>query len=372
MTLTAQPRTLRVALGDRSYDIQIGSGLLAQAAEPIGRVARGRKVLIAWDENVASPHGKILFHALSTAGFQVEAIAVPPGEASKSVEQLSALWDKLVSLRYGRDCLVVAVGGGVVGDLVGFAAASFLRGVDFVQVPTTLLAMVDSSVGGKTGINHPLGKNLLGAFWQPRLVLADLATLETLPRGERISALAEIIKYGVIRDADFFAWLEQNIARVRDLEPEALTHAVERSCAIKADVVGADERETGGIREILNFGHTVAHAIENSAGYGAIRHGEAVAIGMVAESLLGLGRSDRWTEKEHLRLIDLIAEAGLPTALPEGLLLSVDALLAAAKSDKKNKAGATRYMIPTRLGEVRIVSLEDEVVAPVLRELGAR
>lgn len=362
--------TVGVSLGERSYDIVIGSGLLSGAGERLRPLLRSTKVLVAADENAMEPHGETLVASLRAAGFSAEVQLLPPGETTKDVRHLELLWDRLSELRFGRDSAVVALGGGVAGDLVGFAAASYLRGVDFVQVPTTLLAMVDSSVGGKTGINNRFGKNLLGAFWQPRLVLADTATLETLPEGECVSALAEIIKYGVIYDAEFFAWLEENIEAVRTREERALSHAVRRSCEIKAAVVGQDERESG-LREILNFGHTVGHAIENAAGYGALRHGEAIAIGMVAESRLGIGRRG-WREDDHARVVRLIERAGLPIRLAEESGLSVEELLTAARSDKKTRAGAVRYMVPTRMGEVVAEKIEDAMVSPILISVGAR
>jgi 3-dehydroquinate synthase len=361
---------VRVELGERAYNILIGEKLIGRAADFIAPVVRGRKTLLAMDENLVRPHGERLEANLRSAGFEVSTVTLPAGEETKNAEHLGTLWDALVERRYGRDCSVIALGGGVAGDLVGFAAASFLRGVDFIQIPTSLLAMVDSSVGGKTGINHPLGKNLLGAFWQPRLVLADTDVLQTLPAGERISALAEIIKYGVIYDATLFGWLEQHIAGVRDLEGGALVHAVRRSCEIKADVVTQDERESG-LREILNFGHTVAHAIENAAGYGTIRHGEAVAIGMVAESLLGIGDNPNWTRAEHDRLVSLIRAAGLPTRLPDSVPLTTGVLFDAARSDKKTRAGAVRYMVPLQIGKVEACKLDDAVVEPVLLAIGA-
>lgn len=366
-------QNVRVELGERSYDIVIGFGLLDECAALLAPITKGKRSLVVADQNFESKFFSTLATEFGVAAQidDLDSIQVPSGESSKSVEQLGAIWDHLVDGRYTRNSVIIAMGGGVVGDLAGFAAATFLRGVDLVQVPTTLLAMVDSSVGGKTGINHPLGKNLLGAFWQPRLVIIDTNTLSTLPSEEVVSALAEIIKYGVIRDADFFAWLESNVAKILSLDEDALAHAIHRSCEIKAEVVGADERETSGLREILNFGHTVAHAIENAAGYGAIRHGEAVAIGMIAESRLGVGRKN-WTEADHARLVKLIAAAGLPTRIPPSLSLSAEALFTAARSDKKNRGGSIRYMVPTKLGEVENVAFEDTVVAPILKELGAK
>lgn len=362
-------REITVALDERSYRILIGPDLIRRAVQWIKPVLRGRDLFIAVDENVAHPHGKALEEALVAEGLRVVTHVLPAGEESKSVAQLDALWDALSAARFGRQCAVIAVGGGVIGDLAGFAAASYLRGVDFIQVPTSLLAMVDSSVGGKTGINNRHGKNLLGAFWQPRLVLADTATLKTLPEPERVAALAEVIKYGVIFDKEFFAWLEANIDAVRNLDPEPLAHAIGRSCEIKADVVSRDERESG-LRQILNFGHTVGHAIENSAGYGALRHGEAIAVGMAVESSLGLGRSAQWTDREHERLVNLLHAAGLPTRLPPSLSLTLDSVLLAAQTDKKNRDGEIRYIIPVSLGEVRVASFSNADVTGHLVSAG--
>lgn len=362
---------IAVDLDERSYRILIGPGLVREGAKHIGQILRGKDVFLAVDENSARPHGQNLEDSLTGAGLRVVTHILPAGEPTKSTARLDELWDAMSGARFGRQAALVAVGGGVVGDLAGFAAATYLRGIDFIQVPTTLLAMVDSSVGGKTGINNRHGKNLIGAFWQPRLVLADTETLETLPEGERTSALAEIIKYGVIYDGEFFAWIEKNIAALRNLDPAAITHAVRRSCEIKADVVTQDERESG-LRQILNFGHTVGHAIENSTGYGVMRHGEAISIGMIVESALGVDQAPGWTESEHLRLVSLLKAAGLPTRLPKSLTVSLDDLFKAAATDKKNRDGEIRYMLPRRLGLVEAVSLANKEVAPHLVAAGAR
>jgi 3-dehydroquinate synthase len=364
--------TVPVPLPDRAYDIHIGHGFLADAARFVRPVVRGNQLMLVFDENLAEPHARVLEQSLSADGFVVKTLQLPAGETTKSVQHLAAIWDAFAQNRFGRDCALVALGGGVIGDLAGFAAASFMRGVDFVQVPTSLLAMVDSSVGGKTGINHPLAKNLIGAFWQPKLVLADLDVLHTLPKGERISALAEIIKYGVIYDPQFFAWLEKNIAHLRELKDDAVSHAVQRSCEIKAEVVLQDERETG-LRKILNFGHTLGHAIENSAGYGVVRHGEAISIGMVAESRLQVMRGvPGWTNHEHARLVELLEAARLPVRIPGEIKLGLDTLIAAARSDKKNRSGKIRYALPTALGKMEDVSASEEEAAQVLLEVGAR
>lgn len=362
---------LNVDLGERSYKILIGQGLISKGADSIKPVLQGKDVFLVVDENSARPHGQMLEESLIAAGLRVVTHILPAGEPTKSTARLDELWDALSGARFGRQAALVAVGGGVTGDLAGFAAATYLRGIDFIQVPTTLLAMVDSSVGGKTGINNRHGKNLLGAFWQPKLVLADTDTLKTLPEGERTSALAEIIKYGVIADADFFQWIEKNITKLRELDTESISHAVRRSCEIKADVVTKDERESG-LRKILNFGHTVGHAIENSTGYGVLRHGEAISIGMVVESALGVDQSPGWSEGEHLRLVSLLKAAGLPTRLPKTLIVSLDALFEAAATDKKNRDGAIHYMVPRKLGHVEAVSLANSEVAPHLVASGAK
>ncbi|MCC6546338.1 3-dehydroquinate synthase [Candidatus Sumerlaeota bacterium] len=361
--------TVRVLLAERSYDIVIGEGLLARAGEMIGRIARGRKAFIIVDSHVQQ-YVEPLSRSLQHSAFEVHTKVIPGGEESKNVTQLEAIWDELLALNLGRDAVVIALGGGMIGDLAGFAAATYLRGVDFVQIPTSLLAMVDASVGGKTGVNHARGKNLLGSFWQPKLVLVDLDVLRTLPESERVSALAEIIKYGVIDDPEFFAWLESHIGQVRGMDSKALRHAIRRSCEIKAQVVGADERESG-LREILNFGHTVAHAIENCAQYGTIRHGDAVALGMIVESLAGLNRSPNWKQTDHDRLVSLINAAGLPVRLPSSLRVKVTDLLEAARFDKKNRGGATKYMVPQALGKVEATRVENAPMGEALQEISA-
>ena len=363
-------QTVTIDLGDRSYHIYIGRGLVGECGAAVREVISGGKLLLAYDEAVAAI-AKHIEDSLAVAGFTVVPAPIPSGEQSKCTEQLDALWNRMAEADFTRDCGLVAVGGGVVGDLAGFAAASFLRGIPFVQVPTSLLAMVDSSVGGKTGINLAAGKNLVGAFWQPRLVLVDLECLHTLPVAERNSGLAEVIKYGVIRDADFFAFLEKNLTLLfNPAEDERLATAVRRSVQIKADVVRADERE-GGLRRILNFGHTIGHAVEAEGGYSALRHGEAIAIGMVAASLLTLKRNvPGWTKIEHERLSRLIGMAHLPVHMPESM--SAQALLDRTRVDKKAAGGRVRYVLPTRLGHVETVSdVTDEMVLEVCRELGA-
>src|SRR5262245_55900974 len=342
--------TVRVNLGPRSYDIALTTGDAAGIA-PFARAAlpKSQLNLVVTDANTM-PHGEAVAVSLKSAGFRTGLITVPAGEASKSQAELSRLYDALYELAADRNTAVVAVGGGVVGDLAGFAAATYNRGLPLVMVPTTLLAMVDSSVGGKTGINHSRGKNLIGAFHQPVGVWIDTAYLETLPEREFKSGLAEVVKYGVILDAAFFAWLEANVAAVLTRKPEALLHIVSRSCRLKADVVEKDEREETGLRVVLNYGHTFAHAFETIGGYGAWLHGEAVAAGMICASRLaerrGLVTAD-FTERQ----VRLLRRFGLPVT-PEPW--PPDGLLATMASDKKALGGRMRFILPRRMGEVAL------------------
>jgi len=306
-------KTLTVALGERSYPIHIGAALLPRVGELIGD-AIGPRAIVVTNATVAAYHLATLRTALAACDIANEVIVVPDGERYKDWATLQDILTRLLELRAERSTTLIALGGGVVGDLAGFAAAIYQRGMPFVQIPTTLLSQVDSSVGGKTGINHALGKNMVGAFWQPRAVLIDTECLRTIPPREAKAGLAEVIKYGAIRDAAFFAWLETNIGALSSGDADALLHAVFESCRIKADVVGADERESGE-RAILNFGHTFGHAIETAAGYGTWLHGEAVAAGMVCAARLS-ERVCHFDAAETTRLISLLAAAGLPVAPP--------------------------------------------------------
>lgn len=369
---THQDERVRVDLGERSYDILIGNRLLDSVGTLLTEVVPGAKLLLLSDRAVETPWAKIIKKSLAETDFDVKLEPVPNGESSKSVEMIAHLWDRLAEENFSRDSAVVALGGGVIGDLGGFLAASFLRGIPYIQVPTTLLAMVDSSVGGKTGINLSRGKNLVGSFWQPRMVIADLDCLGTLPEEERTSGLAEVIKYGVIRDAEFFAFLEENIANLfHGAEADKLRHVIQRSIEIKAEVVTSDERE-GGLRRILNFGHTLGHAIEAEADYGGLRHGECVAIGMIAASMITLRRKTQgWSEKEHGRLHNLIERAGLPSRIPDGM--DAEALVDRTRVDKKVRKGQVRYILPTRIGNVEAVrDVTEQDALAVLRDLGAR
>jgi 3-dehydroquinate synthase len=350
---------LRVELGERSYPIVVGPGLLGDAARL--RAAIPASAMIVTCTLIASHYLGRLRATLAAAGVRHAEVVLPDGEESKSAATLELIHTALLENRCDRHTTVLALGGGVVGDLAGFAAATYQRGVSFVQLPTTLLAQVDSSVGGKTAINHPLGKNMVGAFHQPVLVLADTDTLGTLPEREFRSGLAEVIKYGFIEDAAFLAWLEANMDALLARDPAALRFAILRSCAIKARIVAADERETG-VRAWLNLGHTFGHAIEAGTGYGAWLHGEAVAAGMVAAADLS-ARLGYLTEADVARVRALIARAKLPVAAPA---LAPERYFELMRIDKKASAGAIRYVLLTRLGEARVEPVADAIVARTL------
>jgi 3-dehydroquinate synthase len=354
--------TLEVRLAERSYPIHIGTGLLARAGELLAPHSSGRAVIVT-NPIVAAHHLEPLAASLRERGVATEIALIPDGEAHKNAATLDDLLTRLLELRVERSTVVVALGGGVVGDVAGFAAAICQRGIPFVQVPTTLLAQVDSSVGGKTGINHPLGKNLIGAFWQPRAVLIDTDVLATLPERELHAGLAEVIKYGAIRDEAFFAWLEASMPALLLREASALARAIETSCAIKARIVAADEREAGE-RALLNFGHTFGHAIEAAQGYGEWLHGEAVAAGMVCAARLSQ-RACGLDEHATKRLVNLIAAARLPTSPPE---LAPQRWLDLMRRDKKVEAGAMRFVLLERLGHAVVRSDVDE--ADVVRAIG--
>lgn len=349
MTETLEQAThLDVDLGARSYAIEIGAGLIGDAAAYAGAI-RAKRVLVVTNDTVA-PLYLARVRAALTPAHEVDHLVLPDGEAYKTLTTAEKIYDKLLSDGHGRDSTIVALGGGVIGDLAGFAAATYQRGIDFVQLPTTLLAQVDSSVGGKTGVNHPLGKNMIGAFHQPTRVLADVDVLASLPARELAAGLAEIIKYGLIRDAAFFDWLESNMGRLNAREPDALGEAIRRSCANKAEVVAADEREAGE-RALLNLGHTYGHALEAALGYGAWLHGEAVAAGMCMAA--DTGRRLGWLDAAQVERIEaVIASAHLPTAPPRELGASrIRALMA---RDKKVKAGRLRLVLLRDIGQALV------------------
>lgn len=350
-------QTLTVGLDDRAYDIVIGPDLLGTADQILGAVAADRHIIIISDETVAGLHLHTLETSLNKCARRLDTVRVPAGEASKSMTMLARVLDDILALGVDRGVLLVAFGGGVVGDLAGFAAASLLRGVDFVQIPTSLLAQVDSSVGGKTGVNAAAGKNLIGAFYQPKMVLADSSILATLPPREIRAGYAEIVKYGLLGDAAFFAWLEENGAAVLDQEPDALIHAVKTSCAAKARIVEADEREAGK-RALLNLGHTFAHAFEAEAGYdGRLLHGEAVAAGMGLAFDLS-ARMGLCTAADASRVAAHLTTHGLPAGIdtvPAGRATPAR-LIAHMKKDKKVLNGQMRFVLATGIGDAFVCS----------------
>lgn len=352
--------TVQVDLGERSYSIVIGNSLAELLPEQLAKVNRSQHAVVVIDANVtklSQPYEQ----SLKEAGFRITRLVVPSGETSKSIDEASRLWNSMLADRTDRGSIVIAIGGGVVGDLAGFVAASYARGLPLVQIPTTLLSQVDSSVGGKTGINLPNAKNMVGAFWQPQLVLIDTATLEPLPTREFVSGLAEVVKYGVILLPDLFEFLEQQSTRILEKDPLALSHIVAESCRAKASVVQNDERETTGLRAILNYGHTFAHALENVAGYGTLLHGEAVAIGMqMAANLACLMNRVPASFVERQRA--LLRQLQLPTQFTN---VSLDELWVAMQHDKKVEHGKLRFILPTRLGHVGLV-------ADISRDLATR
>lgn len=340
-------RTLTVALSERSYDIRIGAGLVEQSSRLASHLS-GDRVAIVSNETVAPLYLAMLVKQLRTEGVDATKIILPDGERFKNWETLNSIFDALLVSRCDRTTTIIALGGGVVGDLAGFAAATYQRGVPFIQVPTTLLAQVDSSVGGKTGINHPRGKNMIGAFWQPRLVLADTNTLTTLPDRELSAGMAEVIKYGLIRDLPFLEWLEANMERLMARDPDALAVAIERSCANKAEVVAGDERETAKKdgRALLNLGHTFGHAIETGVGYGEWLHGEAIAAGTVMAA--ELSRMLGWLDSSDVqRVRDLMQRAKLPV---RGAPIGAERYLDLMGHDKKVIAGQLRLVLLRGLG----------------------
>ncbi|TQK09178.1 3-dehydroquinate synthase [Herbaspirillum sp. SJZ130] len=358
--IPAAPITLEVDLGERSYPILIGRGLLDDPSL-LPQFVKGKRAAIVTNDKVGPLYLEKVSTALRAAGKQVTEIVLPDGEGEKNWASLMKIFDVLLAEKCDRKTTLIALGGGVIGDLTGFAAASYMRGVPFVQVPTTLLSQVDSSVGGKTGINHPLGKNMIGAFYQPQAVLADTATLHTLPARELAAGIAEVIKHGAIIDAPFFDWIEANMVRLVAKDDAALAYAIQRSCEIKADVVRQDERE-GGLRAILNFGHTFGHAIENGLGYGQWLHGEAVGCGMVMAADLShrLGYIDA-AARERIRAVT--AAAGLPTVAPD---LGAERWLELMEVDKKNEGGQIKFILVKPLGSPLITNAPQELLMQTL------
>jgi len=342
-------KTLTVDLGDRSYPIFIGNGLLGNT-DLLAPYIKGQQVMIVTNETVAPFYLESLKKGLS--GFQVDEVILPDGEKYKNAETLDLIYSKLLEKRHNRKTTLIALGGGVVGDMCGYAAASYQRGVDFIQVPTTLLSQVDSSVGGKTGINHPLGKNMIGAFHQPNVVIADTDTLKTLPDRELSAGVAEVIKYGLIRDQEFLDWIESNTASLLACESDALSHAIYESCRNKAEIVAEDELESG-CRALLNLGHTFGHAIEAHQGYGVWLHGEAVGAGMVMAAYMSYQMG--WLrEDDYSRVVAMVKDAKLPYQSPENM--SPDDFIEYMSLDKKNLDHRIRLILLKSLGQAVITS----------------
>lgn len=359
--MTEQSNIIRVALAERSYDLWIDSGNLQQCASFLRERTNSSHAVLITDTNVDPLYADKLGDQLTDHDWEVHVLTVEAGEPSKDAEVAFDLWETMLKEATDRQSIVVAVGGGVVGDLAGFVAATYTRGLQFFQVPTTLLAQVDSSVGGKVGINLPGAKNMVGAFWQPRGVLIDVDVLGTLPGREYRAGLAEVVKYGVILDADFFAYLEQNVEAINNQDADVLRTIVQRCCRLKADVVEADERETSGLRAVLNYGHTFAHAFEAAGDYGELLHGEAVSIGMqcAARLAIRMGRIDASLLDRQTKLLQSL---GLPLQTPPH---DRDKLVKIMRRDKKVDQGKLRFVLPDRLGHVELVNeiRTDDVLA---------
>jgi len=337
-------KTLQVALGERSYPIYIGDGVLSQA-DLLTRHIRGKEVLVVTNTTIAPLYLKNVLDSLTD--YRAESVILPDGEEFKTLDVLNQVFDKLLSSHFSRQVTLIALGGGVIGDMTGFAAACYQRGVPFIQIPTTLLSQVDSSVGGKTAVNHPLGKNMIGAFYQPKCVIADTNTLNTLEDRQLSSGLAEVIKYGLINDPEFFDWLEQNMSALRARQTDVLSEAIERSCQDKADVVASDELEHG-VRALLNLGHTFGHAIETGMGYGSWLHGEAIAVGMLMAA--ELSQRMGWIDGVIVaRIKTLLIAAGLPTTIPDEM--SSDQFMNLMAVDKKVQDGRIRLVLLKGIGQ---------------------
>ncbi|MBD2776016.1 3-dehydroquinate synthase [Iningainema tapete] len=355
---------INVNLPQQSYEIAIAPSGIDKLGEYMSGLKLGKKVLLVSNPMIYKHYGERASASLKAAGFEVSELTLPPGERYKTPNSVQKIYDTALENRIERSSTMVALGGGVIGDMTGFAAATWLRGINFVQVPTTLLAMVDAAIGGKTGVNHPQGKNLIGAFHQPRLVLIDPDVLKTLPMREFRAGMAEVIKYGVIWDAKLFAEIEESkhLNQIRYVKPEFIDSILTRSCQAKADVVSKDEKEAG-LRAILNYGHTIAHAVESLTGYRVVNHGEAVAIGMVAAGQIAV-ELGMWQKEDTQRQYALIEKAGLPTKLPAGV--DIEAIIEALQLDKKVEAGKVRFILPTQIG---VVTITDSVPTDTIRQV---
>ena len=346
---------LTVELGERSYPIYIAKGLLTNNS-PIAKHIKSKRVCIITNDIVAPLYLEAVSQSLSH--FDVDTLILPDGEQEKSFANFEKIMSHLLAGNHGRDTTMIALGGGVIGDITGFAAACYQRGVEFIQIPTTLLSQVDSSVGGKTAINHPLGKNMVGAFYQPNAVIIDIDTLNTLPQNEFAAGMAEVIKYGILADQQFFQWLEENADKLQVLDERALTYVIETCCQIKADIVSEDEKESGK-RALLNLGHTFGHAIEAEQGYGKWLHGEAVAAGMVLASKLS-NQLELMTPSETRRVESLLSQFDLPVCGPSSM--SYEDYLKHMKRDKKNIGGKLRFVVPTQIGITEVRADIDEAL----------
>lgn len=359
---------IKVDLGPQSYNVCVRSGGLDELGTIMGDLSLGKKVLLVSNQSIFRQYGERATASLESAGFEVSTCILPPGEQYKTLNSVQKIYNEALANRLERSSTMVALGGGVVGDITGFAAATWLRGINVVQVPTSLLAMVDASIGGKTGVNHPSGKNLIGAFHQPRLVLIDPDVLKTLPAREFRSAMAEVIKYGVIWDAELFGKLEncKRLDQMRYVKADLLAEILIRSGQAKAEVVSKDEKESG-LRAILNYGHTIGHAVESLTNYKVINHGEGVAIGMAASSRLAV-ELGMWDAECDRRQSALIEKAGLPAKLPAGV--DVEEILNTLQLDKKVQDGKVRFVLPVRLGEAAVSDRVDgDVILQVLKEM---
>lgn len=360
-----KPERLRVELAERSYDIVIGSGILGGLGDVLGEFNFSPKTAVVSNPTVYDLYGGVTEASLKTAGFEPTSVIIPDGEEYKSLLWMQRIWDELLTQRLDRKSVVVALGGGVIGDMAGFAASTYMRGIAYIQIPTTLLAQVDSSVGGKTGVNHPLGKNMIGTFWQPSLVWIDVETLKTLSKRELLAGLAEVIKYGVIWDERLFDFMDRSKQELLGLNADALTYIIRRSCEIKAEVVSRDEREAG-LRAVLNYGHTIGHAVETVTGYTEYLHGEAVAVGMQTEARLAeaMGIIDKSQVSDIKRLIE---SYGLPSELPGDA--DPPGILRAMELDKKALSGTLRFTLPEKVGRVRVNEpVEREKIIGLLKD----
>lgn len=345
---------INVSLAERSYSILIDSDFLANFGQELSLLKFPKRIAVVSNPTVDNLYGSTLRASLESSGFSIDQFNIPDGESYKSLETLQTIYDFLLENGFDRGCGLVALGGGVVGDIAGFAAATFLRGIPYVQVPTTLLAQVDSSVGGKTAVNHPLGKNLIGAFYQPEMVFIDTKTLNTLDPRDVSAGLAEVIKYGVISDSKFFSWLENNITNLINRKPETIIYAVRKSCQIKAEIVALDERE-GTVRAHLNYGHTFGHAIEKLSGYGQFKHGEAVSIGMIMAAKIS-ARNGFCTQQDVQRLSDLLSSFDLPIDPPD---FSLNEYVVAMQKDKKVKQGVLTLILNRGIGDCFLHKIDD-------------